>query len=166
MQITLVVAASTNNAIGRDNRLLWHLPNDMRFFKNHTWALPVIMGRKTFDSLNGKPLNGRMNIIITRQKDWKADGVTTVHSLKEAIDIAAAADFNECCVIGGGEIFNEAMPIATKIYLTRVDTNIEGDVFFPEVDTAHWHLVWEQSNPVDAKHAFPYHFQCWERTKA
>jgi dihydrofolate reductase len=166
MQITLVVAASTNNAIGLDNRLLWHLPNDMRFFKNNTWALPVIMGRKTFDSLNGKPLNGRMNIIITRQKDWQADGVTTVHSLQEAIDTAMAADYQECCVIGGGEIFKDAMPIATRIYLTRVDTEIEGDVFFPDIDQTTWYMVWEQSFPADAKHAFPYHFQLWERNKA
>jgi dihydrofolate reductase len=166
MQITLVVAASTNNAIGRDNRLLWHLPNDLRFFKNATWALPVIMGRKTFDSLNGKPLNGRMNIIITRQKDWKAEGVTTVHSLADAIKMAAEADYQECCVIGGGEIFKEAMPLATKIYLTRVDTTIEGDVFFPEIDKAAWYMVWEQSHTTDAKHAFPYHFQLWERIKA
>lgn len=166
MQITLVVAASTNNAIGRDNRLLWHLPNDLRFFKNATWALPVIMGRKTFDSMDGKLLNGRMNIIITRQKDWKAEGVTVVHSLKEAIDIAVKADYKECCVIGGGEIFKEAISLATRIYLTRVDTDIEGDVFFPVIDTKDWYMVWEQSHSADAKHAFPYHFQLWARNKS
>ncbi len=166
MQITLVVAASTNNAIGRDNRLLWHLPNDLRFFKNATWALPVIMGRKTFDSLNGKPLNGRMNIIITRQKDWNAEGITVAHSLKEAIAIAGKADYKECCVIGGGEIFSEAMPLATQIYLTRVDTEIAADVFFPVIDAADWYMVWEQSFSSDAKHAYSYHFQLWERNKS
>jgi dihydrofolate reductase len=163
MLISLVVAASTNNAIGKDNRLLWHLPNDLKFFKNTTWALPVIMGRKTFESMDSKPLNGRLNIIITRQKDWKADGVLTVHSLEEAVSFAQKEDYKECCVIGGGEIFREAMAIANIIYLTRVDTDIDGDVFFPEIDTRQWQLLTEQSFVADSKHAYPYHFQRWER---
>ena len=165
MIISLVVAAATNNAIGKDNALLWHLPNDMKFFKNTTWALPVIMGRKTFESMNSKPLNGRMNIIITRQHDWQAAGVITVHSLTEAIQRSREADYNECCIIGGGEIFKEAMPLAERIYLTRVDADIAGDVFFPEVDTDNWQMVSERSFDADAKHAFPYHFQLWEKIK-
>jgi dihydrofolate reductase len=166
MRISLVVAASTNNAIGKDNRLLWHLPNDLKFFKNTTWALPVIMGRKTFESMDSKPLNGRLNIIITRQKDWKRDGVITVHSLEEAVSVSRKEDYNECCVIGGGEIFREAMAIANIIYLTRVDADIEGDVFFPEIDTMQWEMVSEQSFAADAKHVYPYHFQRWERKNA
>ena len=166
MIISLVVAASTNNAIGRDDKLLWHLPNDMKFFKNTTWAMPVIMGRKTFGSLDNKPLPGRFNIIITRQKDWKAEGVTIVHSLDEAVKAAAAADYKESCVIGGGEIFRDAMPVADKIYITRVDAVLDGDVFFPVIDTKQWQMVSEQSFPVDVKHAYAYHFQLWERNKA
>ena len=166
MIISLVVAASTNNAIGKDNRLLWHLPNDLKFFKNTTWGLPVIMGRKTFESMDNKPLNGRLNIIITRQKDWKADGVITVHSLEEAVSFARKEDYKECCVIGGGEIFREAMAIAHIIYLTLVDTDIEGDVFFPEINTLQWQMVSERSFTADAKHAYPYHFQRWERKNA
>jgi len=162
MLISLIVAASTNNAIGKNNQLLWNLPNDMKFFKNTTWAMPVLMGRKTFESL-GKPLPGRLNIIITRQKDWKPEGATVVHSLADAIKKASAADYKEAFIIGGGEIFKEAMPIADKIYLTRVDAELEGDAFFPEINTKDWLIVSEQSFGVDAKHAYAYHFQVWER---
>lgn len=163
MQISIVVAASTNHAIGKDNQLLWHLPNDLKFFKNTTWALPVIMGRKTFESMNSKPLNGRLNIIITRQKDWSADHVIAVHSLQEAIAVAEKENYKQCCVIGGGEIFKEAMGIADTIYMTRVDAMPEGDVFFPEINTQDWKMVSEASFPADARHAYPYHFQRWER---
>lgn len=165
MIISLVVAASTNNAIGRDNKLLWHLPNDMKFFKNTTWAMPVIMGRKTFVSLNSKPLNGRFNIIITRKQNWHAEGVTIVHSLPEAAKVAAEAGYKEAFVIGGGEIFRDAMPIADKIYITRVDADLDGDVFFPVIDPQKWQMVTEQSFPADAKHAYAYHFQLWKRNK-
>ncbi len=166
MIISLVAAASANNAIGKENRLLWHLPNDMRFFKNVTWALPVIMGRKTFASLNNKPLNGRLNIIITRQKDWHADGTVTAHSLEQALAIASEQDYKEVCVIGGGEIYAEAISVAHKIYLTRVDAQLEGDVFFPVIDPKQWHLSSERSFAPDAKHAYAYHFQLWQKNKA
>jgi dihydrofolate reductase len=165
MVISLIVAASTNNVIGKDNQLLWSLPNDMKFFKNTTWAMPVLMGRKTYESL-GKPLPGRLNIVITRQKDWKAEGTTIVNSLEEAIKAAVAADYKEAFIIGGGEIFKDSMhSIADKIYLTRVDAILEGDAFFPELDTQQWKMVSEDSRAADAKHAFSYHFQLWERIK-
>jgi dihydrofolate reductase len=163
--ISLIVAASTNNVIGKDNQLLWSLPNDMKFFKNTTWAMPVLMGRKTYESL-GKPLPGRLNIVITRQKDWKAEGVTIVNSLEAAIKTAEAADYKEAFIIGGGEIFKESMhSIADRIYLTRVDAVLDGDAFFPELDTKQWKMVSEDSRAADAKHAFSYHFQLWERIK-
>ena len=164
MSISLVVAVSTNNAIGKDNQLLWTLPNDMRFFKNTTWAMPVVMGRKTFEAL-GKPLPGRFNIVISNQKNWKPDGTTVVDSLDEAIKIAYAAFYKEVMVIGGGQIYKQAMPIADKLYLTRVDAVLEGDTSFPRVDTAIWKMVSEESFPADEKHAYPYHFQVWERIK-
>lgn len=165
MLISLIVAASTNNAIGKNNQLLWHLPNDMKFFKNTTWAMPVLMGRKTFESL-GKPLPGRLNIIITRQKDWKPEGVTVVHSLADAINAASAVDYKESFIIGGGEIFKEAIPIADKIYITRVEAVLAGDTFFPEINKQDWLMNSGQSFPADEKHAFAYHFQLWERIKA
>jgi len=164
MIISFIVAASTNNIIGRNNQLPWSLPNDMKFFKNITWAMPVLMGRKSFESLS-KPLPGRLNVVITRQKDWKPEGATVVHSVEEAIKVATAADYNEAFIIGGGEIFKEAMPVADKIYLTRVDVNLEGDAFFPVMNAKEWMMVSEQSFPADEKHAYAYHFQLWERNK-
>jgi dihydrofolate reductase len=105
MNITLVVAASENNAIGLNNQLLWHLPKDMRFFKNTTWGMPILMGRKTFESMGSKPLNGRLNIIITHNKNWVNKDVTVVHTMEEAISLATKFSYNELLVIGGGEIY-------------------------------------------------------------
>lgn len=163
MMISLVVAAAKNNAIGKDNQLLWSLPNDMKFFKSTTWAMPVVMGRKTYASM-GKPLQGRLNIVITRQTDWQAEGVAVVHSLTEAIAVAKAAHYKELFVIGGGEIYREAFPLAQRIYLTRVAVELPGDTFFPELDSAEWHLQWQQSCSPDAKHVYGYQFEVWEKS--
>ena len=163
MIISLIVAAGTNNAIGKDNQLLWHLPKDLQFFKKTTWAMPVIMGRKTFESLSGKPLQGRLNIIITRQKDWQPEGVTVVHSLKDAIFVAASADYKEVYVAGGGEIYKEALPKAHKVYLTRVQTSPEADTFFPELPPDELQLLSDETFPQNEKHVYPYSFQLWER---
>lgn len=161
MLISLIVAASTNNAIGKNNELLWRLPNDMKFFKQTTWAMPVIMGRKTFESLQGKPLNGRLNIIITRQQGFEANGVKVVGSLEAAIALSAANDYKECFVIGGGEIYAMAMPIAHKIYLTRVDAVLAGDTYFPAIDEKEWSLTMDEAHAADDKHAYAYRFQLW-----
>ena len=162
MIISLVVAASTNNAIGKDNQLLWNLPNDMKFFKNVTWGMPVIMGRKTFDSL-GKALPGRKNIVITRQQGWKADNVIVVKSLDDAIFVSRETDANEIMVIGGGEIFKIAFEKAKRIYITRVQAVLEGDTYFPEIDPKDWRLVSQKDHEADEKHAYAYSFQVWER---
>jgi len=162
MIISLIVAASNNNAIGKDNQLLWHLPKDMRFFKNTTWAMPVIMGRKTFESMGSKPLNGRMNIVITRQENYQATGVVLANSLANAYAKAAEADYKELYVIGGAEIYAQALPSANTIYLTRVDTTIEGDSFFPVLNDA-WKLVSEESFVADQKHAFAFRFQVYTK---
>jgi len=164
MSISLVVAVSTNNAIGKNNQLLWTLPNDMKFFKNTTWAMPVVMGRKTYEAL-GKPLNGRFNIVISKQKDFKPEGTTVVNSLEEAIKIAYAADYKEVMIIGGGQIYKQSMPIADKLYLTRVDAELEGDTSFPEIDTDAWEMISQETHLADDKHAYAYHFQTWERIK-
>ncbi|WP_026769350.1 dihydrofolate reductase [Asinibacterium sp. OR53] len=163
MIISLVVAAAANNVIGRDNRLLWHLPNDLKFFRDTTWAMPVVMGRKTFESLSGKALKGRMNIVITRQSGWTAAGVSVAHDLDEAIALAAKANYEELFVIGGGEIYREAMDRADRIYLTRVNTEIAGDTFFPVIAEQQWELASEERMEADAKHAYAYSFQLWKR---
>lgn len=162
MIITLVVAASTNNAIGKNNQLLWHLPNDMRYFKNVTWGFPVLMGRKTFESL-GKPLAGRKNIVLTRQLDWKAEGVLAVRNLDDALFLADEMDVKELMVIGGGEIYDLAFNKARRIHLTRVNTELDGDTFFPAIDPKTWRLVSQKNNEADARHAYSYSFQVWER---
>ena len=162
MNITLVVAASENNAIGLNNQLLWHLPKDMRFFKNTTWGMPILMGRKTFESMGSKPLNGRLNIIITRNKNWVSEDVTVVHTMEEAIALATKFSYNELLVIGGGEIYEMALPLAQKIWLTRVQTTIEGDVYFPTLN-ADWELVSSTQNAADEKHKFSFDFECWKR---
>ncbi|MEP6846247.1 MAG: dihydrofolate reductase [Panacibacter sp.] len=164
MILSLVVATSTNNAIGKDNKLLWHLPNDLKFFKNVTWAMPVAMGRKSFDSLGGKPLNGRFNIIITRQKDFTADGIVVVNNLEDAIFLAQEHDYKELMILGGGEIYKQSINKANKIYVTRVHAVFEdADTFFPEIDTDKWKLVSNQDFFKDEKHAYDYSFQLWER---
>jgi len=162
MNITLVVAASENNAIGLNNQLLWHLPKDMRFFKNTTWGMPILMGRKTFESMGSKPLNGRLNIIITRNKNWVSEDVTVVHTMEEAIALATKFSYNELLVIGGGEIYKMALPLAQKIWLTRVHTTIEGDVYFPTLN-ADWELISSIQNAADEKHKFSFDFECWKR---
>jgi dihydrofolate reductase len=121
------------------------------------------MGRKTFDSLAGKPLNGRLNIVISRQENYTATGATVVHSLQEAIEVAQQNDYKEVFVIGGGEIYKEALQIADKIYLTRVDAAIDGDTYFPPWDKNGWNLIYTDFHPIDAKHIHSYEFQIWEQ---
>lgn len=139
-EIVLVVAVAENGVIGKDGAMPWHLPADLRHFRKLTVGKPVVMGRKTFESI-GKPLSGRHNIVLTRQTGWAADGVTVVANLAEAI---AAAGLNpnarapEIMVIGGAQIYAEALPIATRVELTRVHASPEGDTRFPPLDHAQW----------------------------
>jgi dihydrofolate reductase len=159
--ISLIVAAAENNSIGKNNQLLWHLPNDLKFFKNTTWGMPVIMGRKTFEAVN-KPLPGRFNIVITRQSGWQADGVIVATDLDDALQKAAETNCKEIFIIGGGEIYRQAFDKAQKIYLTRVHAHIEGDTFFPVIDENRWVLRSVQEFSADEKHAYAYSFQTWE----
>ena len=162
MTISLIVAASENNAIGKSNQLLWHLPNDMKFFKNTTWGMAVIMGRKTYESVD-KPLPGRFNIVITRQANWKAACVIVAADLSDALKKAAETNCNEVFVIGGGEIYKQSIEIADKIYITRVHASFEADTFFPEIDERKWQLINNQDFGVDEKHKCAYSFQTWEK---
>lgn len=160
--LSQVVAVGENNVIGKDNKLLWHLPNDLKFFKNITWAMPVIMGRKTFESM-GKPLPGRTNIVITRNKDWQAEGILTAASLDQAVELAAGLDAREAYIIGGGQIYEQAMPFTDRIYLTLVHTSPEGDTYYPGIDKSSYQMVSELNFDQDEKHPFSYSFQVWDR---
>jgi dihydrofolate reductase len=162
MNITLVVAASENNAIGKDNQLLWHLPKDMRFFKNTTWGLPIVMGRKTFESMGSRLLPGRVNIILTHQQGLAIDGAIVVNTLEEAMAFAKHQFYKELMVIGGGQIYTMALPLANKVWLTRVHTTIEGDTFFPSLDSD-WELKSVETNSADEKHIYNFDFECWQR---
>ncbi|HEX8460459.1 MAG TPA: dihydrofolate reductase [Segetibacter sp.] len=164
MIISLIVAASTNHIIGKDNGLPWSLPNDMRYFKNTTWGMPVIMGRKTLESMDNKPLPGRVNIVITSDKNLKVNGVAVVNSWHDAMFVAENTDCKEVFVIGGGQIFKDAIKKANRIYMTRIETIIDGDVFFPEIDTKKWKLVNSRPCKADEKHNYDYTFQVWEHS--
>lgn len=160
--ISLVVAAAQNNAIGKDNKLLWHLPRDLKFFKDLTWGMVVVMGRKTFESL-GKPLPGRLNIVVTTNPAWKAEGVRVVSGLQQGIDLAAAEHFKEIFIIGGGAIYEQSMALADKIYLTRVHARPVADTFFPELNTNVWKLESKEDFESDEKHAFDFSFEVWKK---
>ncbi len=125
--------------------------------------MPVIMGRKTFESMKAEALPGRTNIVITRQKDWKAKGVVAVNDLQDALMVAKATDTKEFFVIGGGEIFKETFPKADRIYITRVHTVLDGDVFFPEIDEKKWKRISKRDCFADEKHLYDYTFETWER---
>jgi len=164
MIISLIVAAAKNNAIGKDGDMPWHLSNDLKYFKNVTWGMPVVMGRKTFESFgHGKPLKGRKNIILTRQKDLKPDGVVVVNTINDAMFVAKEMDVNELMVIGGGEVYRLFFEKANRIYLTRVDAEPEADTFFPALDPQIWKLVSQKDHEADEKNDHNYSFQVWER---
>lgn len=167
MIISLIVAASTNNVIGKANGMVWNLPSDTKYFKNTTWGMPVIMGRKTYESMSSEPLPGRFNFVITRHPDWNAHNpkVTVVGSLEEAIRLAGKTDCKEAFVAGGGQIYAEALPLADKIYLTRVHAIVDGDAYFPVFDESRWELISNMDHPADEKNAFAYSFQVWQRKK-
>lgn len=159
--LTIIAAVSENNALGKDNQLLWHLPEDFKRFKTLTSGHYIIMGRKTFESFP-KPLPNRTHIIITRQPNYQApDGCVVVSSLEKAMELCPANE--EAFVIGGGEIYQQALNIVDKIDVTRVHTTIDADTFFPEIDTNTWKLVFEEFHPKDEKHAFDFTFLTYVR---
>lgn len=158
--ISAIVAAAENNVIGKDNRLLWHLPNDLKFFKQTTLGHTVIMGRKTYESV-GKPLPRRRNIVVTRQRDYTVDGAEITHSIQEALDWCTGED--EVFVVGGAAIYTQALPFTERVYLTRVHTSLAGDTFFPDLDSEEWRLVSREDHPADDRHAFDYSFLVYER---
>lgn len=159
MKVVLITAVSENNVIGNEGKIPWHLPDDLKHFKELTEGHSVIMGRKTFESI-GKPLPNRRNIVITRQH-VSFDGCEVVHSLEEALKVCV--DESEVWVIGGGEIYREALPRADRIELTRVHVKVDGDAFFPKVDSSQWHLKRGFRHESDERHAYPFTFQTYDR---
>ncbi len=154
--IIIIAAASENNALGKDNTLVWHLPDDFKRFKTLTSGHYIIMGRKTFESFQ-KPLPNRTHIIITRQKDYKVpEGCLVVPSIDTAISVCPKEE--DIFIIGGGEIYRQSISIATKIELTRVHTEIEADTFFPIIHGHDWQLIKEIFHPADEKHSFAFSF--------
>ncbi len=166
MKISIVVAMADDNAIGANGKLLWRLPKDMQYFKEVTWGHHVLMGRKTWDSIPPKfsPLPGRVNIIVTRQKGYVSEGAKVVESVEEGIEIARLAGEQELMIIGGGEIYQQALPHTNKIYLTRVHhTFAEADTFFPQLNMAEWNAVNGEWNMADEKNEFDFEFIVLER---
>jgi dihydrofolate reductase len=166
MIISIVVAASDDNAIGRDNQLLWKLPNDMKFFKNLTWGMPILMGRKTFESIGSKALPGRLNIVLTRQAEaiQQTKDIVIADNIEKAIGLASAANYKELFVIGGSDLYRQMMPTANKIYLTRVHAFYpDADSFIDQIDQNSFRLIVSENFPSDDRHAFSYSFETWER---
>ncbi|MCG9079866.1 dihydrofolate reductase [Laribacter hongkongensis] len=147
--LALIAARARNGVIGLDNRMPWHLPEDLAYFKRVTLGKPVVMGRKTFESI-GRPLPGRLNIVVTRNPDWQAAGIQVAHSLDAALALAAAAAPEEIMLIGGAELYRQALPQADVLYLTEIDAEFAGDAFFPEVDLARWRIDREEAGQRDS----------------
>jgi dihydrofolate reductase len=160
MNISIIVAASRNHVIGKDNQLIWRLSADLKRFKALTTGHTIIMGRKTFESI-GKPLPNRHSVIITRQEEYKVEGCTVVHSLEEALE--AAKKEEKVFIIGGGSIYKEAIDKADSLYLTLVHHNFEGDTFFPEVNAKEWISVAREDCLPDEKNQYPYSFIDYKR---
>ncbi len=158
----MIAAVAQNHVIGRKNDLPWHLPDDFAFFKRKTSHHPIIMGRKSLESL-GKPLPNRTNIVITRNKGLQAAGVTIVHTLDEAIAAARSINQEEIFVIGGAEVYTMALPVATTLYLTEIHRDYEGDAYFPEVDKREWNEVSRVPHAADERHEVGFDFVTYER---
>ena len=158
--LTIIVAAGTNNTIGKDNKLIWHLPNDLKRFKRLTSGHHIIMGRKTFDSFPGL-LPNRKHIVITRKKENKEiENVGYVNSMQEAI-VACKEDSNPF-VIGGGEIYKIAMDYSSKIELTRVNNSFDGDTYFTKIDSNNWTKISDEFHEIDEKHKYSFNFETYE----
>lgn len=160
MKISIIAAVAKNGIIGKTNALPWHLPADLKRFKELTTGKPIIMGRKTYESI-GRPLPNRTNIVITSDKNLKIEGCVVVGSPDEAIEAAKGAE--EVMIIGGGEIYRQFLPKVSRMYLTEVDTEIEGDVFFPEFDRSEWREVFREEHAPDEKNKYPYTFLTLEK---
>lgn len=158
--ITVIAAVAENNALGKENQLLWHLPDDFKRFKTLTSGHYIIMGRKTFESFP-KPLPNRTHVIISRQANYQPEGCIVVNSLEQAIE--ACPKTEEVFIIGGGEIYRQSIAVADKLDLTKVHATFEADTHFPGIDLSQWQLVFEEYHPKDERHDFAFTFQTYLR---
>lgn len=158
--LSLIAALARNHTVGIANHLPWHLSDDLKYFKATTSGHPIIMGRKTYDSI-GRPLPGRHNIVVTRDRNWKADGVTVVHSIAEAV--AAAGEVDEVFLIGGASLYAEALPLADRLYLTEIDADFDGDAFFPDWPRAQFRELRRDTRQGED---FAYSFVVYEKLSA
>ena len=166
MTISLIVAAAKNHAIGKNNQMLWYMPEDFKYFKNQTWGLPVLMGRRTFQALESTALPGRLNIILSRDKNFKAEGAVVVQKLEDALFMAQEHHYNELMVIGGAEIYKLLLPKAGRVYLTRIDATFEdADAYFPELNPREWELAASYPHEADDENPYAYNFETWVRKK-
>lgn len=163
VQLALIAALARNRVIGRDDRLPWHLPADLRFFKQTTMGKPLVMGRRTWESI-GRPLPGRRMIVLSRDPGYRASGCTVAHALGEALEMVSVVP--EVMVIGGASLYEQTLPLAERLYLTQVEAEVAGDAWFPSWNPREWQLVWEETHPADVDHAWPYRFQRLERMRA
>ncbi len=159
--ISLIWAMDENRVIGKDNQLPWHLPADLKFFKKTTMGHPIAMGRKTHESI-GKPLPGRENIIITRNKEYQSDGCTVLYSVNELLQHSEQLD-EEVFIIGGAEIFKAAFPTANRLYITKIYDVFEGDTFFPEINLDEWNLISREKGIKDEKNPYDFEFFIYDR---
>ena len=166
IRLSMMVAKASNNVIGRDNKLPWYLPHDLKYFKQVTFGKPVIMGRKTWESLKG-PLPGRTNIVITRQADYVAEGAKVVTTLDEAVEMAQNVAFiegqEETVIMGGAEIYQLALPKADRLYLTEVHAEVDGDTFFPDYDATEWNEIGREDFAAEGPNPYDYSFVVYER---
>jgi dihydrofolate reductase len=160
-KISIAVAIGENYAIGKNNQLLWHMPADLKFFKQTTSGHTVIMGRKTFDSV-GKPLPNRKNVVITRDTELKIEGVEVVNSLDEALAITQAEE-KPVFIVGGAEIYRQALPKTDKLYLTTIHHNFDADTFFPSINRSEWKVISTETHKADEKNKYDYTFEVLER---
>ncbi|UDL04314.1 type 3 dihydrofolate reductase [Marinobacter sp. CA1] len=170
MRTALIVAMARNRVIGRNNALPWYLPGDLRYFKQATMGKPIIMGRKTWESI-GRPLPGRLNVVISRNPQWSApEGIPTVRSLAEALVKAEAqAELeggDEVMVIGGGQIYAEALPQVDRMYITQVHADVEGDAWFPEVDWDQWEEIGREDFSASDNNPYDYSFVVYQRLRS
>lgn len=162
LQISIIAALDENGLIGADKGLPWRLPNDLRFFKRMTLGKPVLMGRKTWDTLD-EPLPGRPNLVMTRETAFGAKGAKVVRTLEGALRLAKADGFKELMVVGGAEIYAMALPMTDTLYLTRIHARLEGDTWFPTVDWSQWMRESAERHEADEKNPYPHTFEVWQR---
>lgn len=166
MKRSMIVAMAENRVIGVNNQLPWYLPNDLKYFKQVTMGKPILMGRKTFESIK-KPLPGRTNIVITRSQDWSAEGVKVVHSLEQAFDLGESIceidGQSEVMIIGGDQIYQTSLADVDRIYLTKVHAEVKGDAYFPEVDWSEWQEVGREDFEAEGPNPYDYSFIVFDR---